>query len=151
MNHQDLCKLAVSWLKRAPSRGGHGCQIAVDECRTGWSGEVPDALGYRFKGGSGGRTDGTVLVECKVSRCDFLADQKKPHRVSGGVGNWRYYMAPAGVIEVHELPDKWGLVEVSPRGHLKVLRGAFSDSNYYHQLERLDAMRYDTVGCCRFR
>ncbi len=54
--------------------------------------------------------DGTVLVECKVSRADFLADMAKPHRYSGGVGNWRYYVAPEGVISPDELLAKWGLV-----------------------------------------
>ena len=50
MKHSDLCKLAVSWLKRPFSRGGHGCTVAIDECRTGWGGEIPDAVGYRYSG-----------------------------------------------------------------------------------------------------
>lgn len=142
MKHAELCKLALGWLKRPPSRGGHGCKVAIDECRTGWSGEVPDAIGYCATGNP--RTDGTVLVECKVSRSDFLADRSKPHRLEGGVGNWRYYMAPEGLIQVAELPEKWGLVEVDGRGHLKVRRGAFTDSNYELQAERLASMRHES-------
>lgn len=42
--------------------------------------------------------DGTVLVECKVFHADFLADRAKPHRQEGGVSNWRYFMAPEGLI-----------------------------------------------------
>ena len=116
LKHSDLCKLAVSWLKRPFSRGGHGCTVAIDECRTGWGGEIPDAVGYRYSGMQDTSMDGTVLVECKLSRSDFLADKAKPHRHAGGIGNWRYYMAPEGLISPEELPEKWGLVEVNARG-----------------------------------
>lgn len=142
MNHAELCKLALVWLKRPYSRGGHGCKVAIDECRTGWNGEMPDALGFTYTGQP--VRDGTVLVECKVSRADFLADKAKPHRHSGGVGNWRYYMAPEGLISPDELPAKWGLVEVNARGHLKVRRGVYTDSNYMLQGERLVSMRHDS-------
>ena len=144
MNHSELCKLAVSWLKRPSSRGGHGCKVAIDECRTGWSGEIPDAIGFRFAGMEDSSMDGTVLVECKVSRSDFLADKAKPHRQTGGVGNWRYFMAPEGVISPEELPGKWGLVEVNGRGHLKTRVGAYTDSNYKLQRDRLAAMRHQS-------
>lgn len=142
--HAQLCKLAVGWLKRPQSRGAHGCKVAIDECRTGWGGEIPDAIGYRFAGEKNTELDGTVLVECKVSRADFLADKAKPHRQSGGVGNWRYYMAPEGIISVSELPEKWGLIEVNSRGHLKTRVGVYTDSNYQLQRERLLAMRHDS-------
>lgn len=144
MTHSDLCKLACDWLKRPASRGGHGCKVAIDECRTGWSGEVPDAIGFRYTGAVDGLEDGTVLVECKVSRSDFFADASKPHRNSGGVGNWRYYMAPEGVFRLDDLPPKWGLIEVLARGRTKLLRGFYSDTNYLLRRERLAAMRHDS-------
>lgn len=143
MTHAEMCKLAVKWLQLPASRGGHGCKVAIDERRSGWSGEVPDAIGFRFLGSANDPRDGTVLVECKVSRSDFLADFAKPHRQSGGLGNWRYYMAPQGLISPEELPAKWGLVEVNARGHLKLIRGAFVCSNYTLQTERLAAMRHE--------
>ncbi|ART61455.1 hypothetical protein CBP36_21035 (plasmid) [Acidovorax carolinensis] len=142
MTHAELCKLALDWLKRPASRGGHGCQLAIDECRTGWGGEVPDALGYRCTGRNDDPEDGTVLVECKVSRSDFVADRSKPHRQAGGVGNWRYFLAPEGLIGLDELPEKWGLVEVNARGHLKLRRGVYTDTNYLLRRERLLAMRH---------
>lgn len=148
--HAQLCKLAVTWLKRPQSRGAHGCKVAIDECRTGWGGEIPDAIGYRFAGEENTELDGTVLVECKVSRADFLADKAKPHRQIGGVGNWRYYMAPEGIISASELPEKWGLIEVNSRGHLKTRVGAYSDSNYLLQRERLLAMRHDSETAREF-
>lgn len=142
MTHAELCKLAVGWLKRPYSRGGHGCKVAIDECITGWSGEIPDAIGYCSTGQP--LRDGTVLVECKVSRADFLADSAKPHRQVGGVGNWRYFMAPEGLIQLAEIPPKWGLVEVNSRGHLKLRRGVYSDTNYVLQGERLVSMRHES-------
>lgn len=142
MTHSELCKLAVVWLKRPYSRGGHGCKVAIDECQTGWSGEIPDAIGYCSTGQP--LRDGTVLVECKVSRADFLSDKAKPHRQAGGVGNWRYYMAPEGIISTEDLPARWGLVEVNARGHLKVRRGVYVDSNYVLQGERLVSMRHES-------
>lgn len=39
------------------------------------------------------------------------------------MGAYRYFMAPAGLISVEELPPKWGLIEVTPRGHMKVRAG----------------------------
>ncbi|OSZ33090.1 hypothetical protein BVZ28_13860 [Alcaligenes faecalis] len=121
MTHQELTLIALKWLKRAQSAGGHGCQVALSECKTGWRGEIPDAIGFRATGHA--PTDGSVLVEVKVSRSDFLADAKKTHRQGGGVGRWRYYLAPAGLIRTDELPTKWGLLEVNKRGHVKALAG----------------------------
>lgn len=119
--HKELCNVAVKWLKRAQSAGGPGCVIALSECRSGYNGEVPDAIGFRYTGHA--PTDGSVLVEVKASRADFRADHKKPHRTTGGVGSWRYYLAPQGLITLDELPLGWGLLEVNARGHLKALAG----------------------------
>ncbi|RMH96415.1 adenylosuccinate synthase [Stutzerimonas nitrititolerans] len=131
MTHNDLCLVAVKWLKRANSAGGPGCHVAVSECRSGWTGEIPDAIGFR----AAGFDDGSTVVECKTSRADFLADRKKAHRSAGGLGNWRYFMAPAGLIKPDELPAGWGLLEVNSRGHVKVVAGLAA---YY-------GTSYDTV------
>ena len=121
VGHRDLCDITVRWLQRPFSAKGHGCNFAVSECRSGFgSGEIPDAIGYRQIG----YRDGTVIVEAKVSRADFLADQKKPHRIAGGMGNWRYFIAPAGLLLPSELPPRWGLLEVNGAGHVSVIAGA---------------------------
>lgn len=119
MTHNDLCLVAVKWLQRANSAGGPGCHVAISECRSGWTGEIPDAIGFR----AAGFDDGSTVVECKTSRADFLADRKKAHRIAGGLGNWRYFMAPTGLIRPDELPDGWGLLEVNQRGHVKAVAG----------------------------
>ena len=122
MTHKDLCALAVAWLQRPASRSGPGCTVAVSESANWINGEIPDAIGWRpYKQAF----CGSVVVEVKVSRADFLADANKPHRQDGatGMGAYRYFMAPEGIIAPADLPAKWGLVEVNKRGHLKVRAG----------------------------
>lgn len=138
-SHADLCALAVRWLKRPMSAGGHGCLVAISEARPEGNGECPDAIGFRA-----GWNDGSVLVECKVSRSDFLADRAKPHRQPGcGMGTWRYYMAPAGLLRVPDLPDRWGLLEVNARGHVTPLAGpAFHRHNHRDRAQALEDFRH---------
>lgn len=71
---------------------------------------MPDAMGWK-------NACHSVLLECKVTRADFLADRAKPfrQRPETGVGSERYYLAPQGLIEVEELPCGWGLLEVCGR------------------------------------
>lgn len=121
LGHRALCDVAVKWLQRPHSAQGHGCNFAVSECQSGFrGGEIPDAIGFRAQGWR----DGTVLVEVKVSRADFYADRVKPHRISGGMGNWRYFMAPTGLIRPDDLPPRWGLIEVNKRQQVRVVAGA---------------------------
>jgi hypothetical protein len=74
------------------------------------SGEMPDAIGWK-------KACHSVVVECKASRADFLADAEKPWRQKPerGVGCERYYLAPSGFIHTDELPTGWGLLEVCGR------------------------------------
>jgi hypothetical protein len=63
-------------------------------------------------------------VECKISRADFLADHAKPHRaIGGGVGDYRYFLCPQGLIKPEEVPHRWGLLWISPRGTIKSVLG----------------------------
>jgi hypothetical protein len=122
LGHADAVRLAAEWLKRPASRNGPGCQVVVTEAKIGYTNtEMPDAIGFR----TGVHNDASVLVECKVTRADFLADFQKPHRIAAetGMGLYRYYLAPAGMIDLRELPNKWGLIEVTRRGALKVVHG----------------------------
>lgn len=84
-----------------------GCGFAFAEMHGGNSKEVPDAIGWL-------NAKTTVLIECKASRSDFHADGEKTarQRPSEGVGLFRLYMTPKGLVEPEELPPKWGLVEV---------------------------------------
>jgi hypothetical protein len=103
VTHAKLVSIAVPWLRR------YRCGVVLSE-QACVSGEMPDAIGWK-------KSCHSVLVECKVSRADFLADREKPFRQNPetGVGCERYYLAPKGLIRAQELPAGWGLLEVS--GH----------------------------------
>lgn len=87
----------------------HGCFVGATEFNGGWAmGERPDAI--LFSG------QGSFPIETKITRSDFLADAKKEFRANSGlgVGRYRYYACPDGLIQPEELPDKWGLIYVFP-------------------------------------
>lgn len=111
-------------MKRSFSTKGHGCQIAFTETRTSFlAGESPDAIGFRVSERHYG--GGATVVECKVSRSDFLADAKKVHRTDGfGMGRFRYYLCPEGLIAQSELPSGWGLLHVGTKRRVDVICGA---------------------------
>ena len=107
MTHPALVELAVRWL-----RSSYRCGIILSEqaCCTG---EIPDVIGWKgvSRGVPGvrrarqGASCRSVLVECKISRADFLADRGKPWRLDpqSALGCERFYMAPAGLIAAAEL------------------------------------------------
>lgn len=120
MTHSDLVALAAKWLHKKHA-------VVITEMVT--TGECPDAIGWR----------GTysTLVECKVSREDFKADAKKNFRRTTwmGIGQQRYFMAPAGLILANELPAQWGLLEVTG-SRVKLVKKSthFNDVNSRHEI-----------------
>lgn len=102
LTHGQLVEAAYKWILK---RGG--CGVAFKEFRTGaCNGEFPDVIGF-YSGGS-------LVIECKVSRSDFLADKNKHFRRTPelGMGDHRYYCCPTGLIKAEELPVGWGLLYV---------------------------------------
>jgi hypothetical protein len=99
MTHAQLVEKAVHWLRR------YRCGVVLSE-QACVSGEMPDAIGWK-------RACHSVLVECKVTRADFLADRAKPFRLKPkqGVGCERFYLVRAGLVRREELPASWGLLE----------------------------------------
>ena len=99
MTHAQLVSKAVHWLRR------YRCGVVLSE-QACVSGEMPDAIGWK-------RACHSVLVECKVTRSDFLADRVKRFRQKPqhGVGCERFYLVPAGLVRPEELPAGWGLME----------------------------------------
>lgn len=105
MTHGELVLAAGRWL-----RGTGRCSVVLEElCAATGNGENPDAIGWY--------SSQTLLIECKASRSDFLADRKKSFRMepARGMGMYRYFMAPKGMLQAAEMPDRWGLLEVSGR------------------------------------
>ena len=103
MTHPQLVQRAVAWLR------GYRCGVVLSE-QACLSGEMPDAIGWK-------RACHSVLVECKISRADFLADRDKPFRSNPevGVGCERFYLVPKGLVRAEELPADWGLLECHNR------------------------------------
>lgn len=131
-SHDNLCKLACTWLQRSRSQNGHGCAVSISEFNIG-SGEIPDAIGICEFPKYGIRT---VLIEVKMSRSDFKADAKKPHRASEALcmGDLRYYMVPEGLIAPDELPRGWGLLYVTKRGFVKPICGPAAEYKASHNM-----------------
>ena len=102
LSHADLVAIAARWLKNTVR-----CGVVLTEAPA-MDGESPDAIGWR--------SSHSVLVECKVSRADFLADRKKAGRADGRRLAWRcYYLTPPGLLRVDEVPVSWGLLEAHGR------------------------------------
>lgn len=116
MTHPQLVETARRWLCRR-------CSVVTTEI-AGSGRDEPDALGWYGYGSS-------IFIECKVTRSDFLADRDKMHRrfPEHGIGQYRYYMAPAGLIRATELPDGYGLLEVKGKRIMKTVQSRAFDGN----------------------
>lgn len=97
MTHKQLVLYAQKWLKRK-------CPVIISGLAT--TGETPDAIGWQGKF--------SILIECKASLADFIADDKKcfRHYPDMGLGQNRYYMTPQNLINIDQLPEGWGLLEL---------------------------------------
>lgn len=136
--HAELCKKAVIWLRRTQKAGGGGCTNAFSEVRSNpHDGEIPDAIGIKTS-----RNTETIVVEVKTNRSDFIADQRKTFRQNpeNGMGNYRYYLCPEGLIRASELPPKWGLIYIGYRGKATVICGhCLGDKKDWHFQSNRDA------------
>ena len=66
----------------------------------------------------------SVMIEVKVVRGDFLKDCKKPLRKCSekGVGEFRYYCCPQGLIKESELPENWGLLYLNDENKIEIIK-----------------------------
>ncbi len=123
MTHTELVRRAESWLRcsaRIPGYPGIRedatrrvqCGVVLTEYTSGCT-ESPDAIGWFFCGKH------SILVECKASRSDFLADRNKHFRgefgTKFGLGMFRYYLTNTGIAKPDEIPENWGLLEAIGR------------------------------------
>lgn len=131
MTHAELVERAERWLYSV------GCGVVLAELVTYASG-IPDAIGFR--------SDCSILIECKASRSDFLADRKKPHHgPEAGMGDWRFYLTPEGLVRPEELPAQWGLLYVTDDRVLRVagapkLRQWYSPPRQGNKIEEMRMM-----------
>lgn len=120
LSHQSLVELAARWL-------GRKCAVVITELGT--IGETPDAIGWHHTR--------STLVECKVSRADFLADGNKWFRREEwqGMGMFRYYLTTPGIIKLEDLPERWGLLEVTGK-RIRIVRESegFKEANHRREI-----------------
>jgi hypothetical protein len=59
----------------------------------------------------------SIIIEVKVARGDFLKDCNKPFRKCSekGVGEFRYYCCPQGLIKENELSKNWSLLYLNDK------------------------------------
>lgn len=112
MTHAELVCCACCWLSSK-----HRCRPVFAEFQHVYSDEMPDAIGWTRRL--------THVVECKVSRNDFLADRKKTHvRAGNSIGHRRWYLTPSKLVRSDEaLLEGHGLLYATSRG-IRVVKKA---------------------------
>lgn len=121
MTHGELVLKAEKWLK------SQGCGVVFRDgfkAATG-NGEIPDAIGWR---------DGlSILVECKTSRSDFMADKGKKFRRTPekGMGDWRFFLCLPDIITVADLHPGWGLLYAYPK-QIKKIHGVPGNCGWWN-------------------
>ena len=104
VTHKRLIEMACQWLHAV-----HRCDVVLPEFSTlaTQDVEIPDVLGFTM----GIRGALSILVECKTSRSDFLADRSKPTRACPalGMGQRRWFFTPPEIATLADVPWGWGL------------------------------------------
>jgi len=69
-------------------------------------------------------------VEIKMSRSDWRAELRNPKKADAFIPHCRYWFvaAPKGVVEVEEVPDTWGYIEVGHKRNIVRKRPAANDA-----------------------
>jgi len=113
-----LIQHSAAWLKRK------GYPLVITDMTHAGS-ETADAIGWNNKH--------STLIECKASRSDFRSDASKSFRIKPdtGMGTFRYYCTPAGLLKPEELPEGWGLLEWDGRKMVELRKsGRFTQKPY---------------------
>lgn len=97
MTHEAICGRGSVWMQRTKR-----CEPVLYGLSTGP--EIPDVIGWQSD--VAGR--GSIVLEAKVSRSDFLRDKRKKHEQR--MGDFRYIICPAGLLSR-------GDVEMHAPGH----------------------------------
>ena len=129
--HYRLCCEAAKWLKRRKN---------AERWRSPWKYIAVELVCYAAENTDVWATNGecSIVIEVKTSRADFLKDGKKWHRAETmkeyQSGNFRYYLAPAGMIRADELPEDWGLLEWDGKEISRVVASQYRPVNNHADL-----------------
>ena len=133
MTHRELCIKGAKFLKNQGIFAFHKCRYVV--CELERAGESPDAFGW-----VGGVTQ---LIEVKVTRSDFLSDKKKMWRMNPnqGLGKFRSYLCPEGIIKESDLPENWGLLYINDKGKIYSVKEPISqESDHYEEIDLITSI-----------
>ena len=53
-----------------------------------------------------------------------------------GIGDWRFFIVPKGLVKIEELPENWGLIEVNESGKANCVYNPFGKGNIYYRWKR---------------
>ena len=99
ITHDMLVKQAKRWLE---TNSKLSCGVVLAEYRC-YANSIPDVIGFN--------ADRSIVIECKISRSDFLADKHKPHRgYVNQLGNKRFYFVLPHILSAEDIPEDWGLI-----------------------------------------
>jgi len=122
LTHSELIEIGYKWCLTK-------CAFAFKDLAT-INSETPDVIGFN--------SNGTFLLEAKTSRADFLADKKKRFRKrpEEGMGDWRFFICEAKLININELPEMWGLIEINQNKKALTVFNPFGNGNIYYKWEK---------------
>lgn len=137
--HYKLCCEGAKWLKNLPWKGM--LYEAVELVTQ--SHELTDV--WATNGCS------SWVIEVKTSLNDFHNDKNKIARKDCysrlACGNFRYYLAPHGMIPLDEIPDEWGLLEWDGEGIVVAKEAKEIDAGNYGDLVIMcSLMRRNGIG-----
>lgn len=108
MTHTECVIAATAYLSKR-------CDVVLPEFFT-HNAELPDVIGFK--------TRYSTVIECKVSRGDYHSDKKKAFRIDPdkGMGDYRYYCCPKGMIRSDEITNGWGLLWIYQNGKVRKVK-----------------------------
>ena len=122
ITHDKLIEVGAKWLKSQHSSGDNkslssvfrhsGCGVILKEF-VSFEVSIPDVIGFN--------NHCSVVIECKVSHEDYIADLKKDHRAVDNLkqcGNYRYYLTLPEIIKPEEIKNGWGLLYYDGKVHI---------------------------------
>ena len=122
LTHKELCLLGARWVfNESYSVEKDPWRILIEP---GFREEMPDVFAFNKYH--------SVLIECKTSRADFLADKKKPFRQNPqlGIGQRRFYLVNEGVATQDEMPDRWQLLIAYDKNTILLPEDYFSPTSW---------------------
>ena len=137
MTHDELIQRSERWLRNTMR-----CRPVLSEAYT--ANERADAIGW-----CGGISH---LVECKVSIGDFYADRRKTPRFGKGLGHFRWFLTPPGLLRGRTLLPLWGLLEAHPKQVRRVCRARQVPISWWNWKAEFNLLaKWAEMGMCNGR